>query len=527
MPGHLRHWLAAAAAAGLLTAGLSTTATHAAATPASRATGETFQPGPFEVGNLLDYANSDFEGTTGNWVAADSKTNLTDDTSHSFLHDDSLLITVPAGGTGSLRISPVPDPIDITVTPGATYRVGAYFKTSGTQPETVQFTLNCYDASGHEIGAPSGAANALKAITNWQYSEDQITVPGGCAYVQGSPKVTLSNLPTDAAVNMDEVIFAPERAALIIGAHGQEGIDGKGGYTATDWIDTNSTIGPLQSDKQFYGGNSPALPGQWNDPGNNCYELERAISNHADWPACVINLNPGNDLTSPANAVYSEKQILALFTGNPVTASLPADQMVIMLYKGEPELSTYSGCPGAAPGNAANYVCYFELESGYVRQAAKAVGDVPNVFLAAGAATSAYGNPGCAWIPPTGYVDFYLADHYDDNASGNSLPNESGSNGQKWANWLSCVQPIDKPLGLSEYGLDCHSNPDQPVVTQQMAADDSYLAAIPGATEPTILWEYWYSDDSTPGCVFDNTGIYKGVGGITQWQNGETQNGGG
>lgn len=89
------------------------------------------------------------------------------------------------------------------------------------------------------------------------------------------------------------------------------------------------------------------------------------------------------------------------------------------------------------------------------------------------------------------------------------------------------MQKLHKPLGLGEYGLDCHSNPDQPVVTQQMAADDNYLAAIPGATEPTILWEYWYSDDSTPGCVFNNTGIYNGVGGITQWQNNETQNGGG
>ena len=420
------------------------------------------------------------------------------------------------------------------------YRVGAYFKTPGTPGETVRFSLGCWSSSGMDLGELKGARNNLQVTTKWQYSEDDISVPSDCAYVQGSPKVTLGGLPAKAAVNMDEVIFAPYRAALIIGAHGQSRLDHSGqAYTATDWVDTNWTdtsmttfrIGPLQSDKEFYGGNSPALPAKWNAPGNNCYEIEQAIgaSNSAEWPACVINLHDFE--SAPA--------IQAYFTG------LPAAQLVIMVYHGEPEGDTFK-CPVSNPptGNAVNYVCSFDLESGYIRQAAANVGDVPNVFVAMDSSTYQYGNgpndsagmspTKCGFIPSTSHTDFYLADHYDEHASGRDLPNENSgrtgdSNGHKWANWLSCVQSINKPFGLAEYGLDCKSNPDTPVVTQEMAADDSYLAAIPGATEPTIMWEYWYSDNGSPapGCVFNNTGIYKGVGGITQWQDGETQNGGG
>src|SRR5207245_888640 len=163
-------------------------------------------------------------------------------------------------------------------------------------------------------------------------------------------------------VNMDEAIFAPSRAALLIGAHGQNGVDGNGGYTAQDWTDTNNKIGPLQTDKEFYDGNGKKpLPASWASPDNVCYGLE------------------------------------TLHLGTAATDS---------------------------------------------------------------AGTS------CGYIVPTSYTDFYLADHYDHGANGMSLPNETNgpagdSVGLKWSNWLSCVQPINKPVGLGEYGLDCKTNPDQ------------------------------------------------------------------
>lgn len=528
MSSRLRRWLGTIAAFGLMVAGLS-----AVATAPARALSGITQSGYFEVGNLLDYANADFEGTIGDWVpASNGNASLSDDTSHSFLHNDSLKITnTGTTGTSSFRLGNVPTAIEIPVTPGATYRIGAYFKVPAASNQTVRFSLGCWDKSGNYISTVDGTTKTLLNTTKWQYSEDDITVLSNCYYVQGSPTVTLSGLAAGAAVNMDEVIFAPYRAALIIGAHGQNNWDQSGmPYTAADWQHTNTTIGPLQSDKEFYGGGSPALPGQWNDPSNNCYEIEQSIgtTQQDQWPACVINLTD----------FEPESAIQAFFAG------LPAAQMVIMVYHGEPEAKTFSNCPVTPPpvGNAANYVCYFDLESQYIRKAAAYVGDVPNVFVAMDSSTDQYGTgtndsagTGCGFIPSTVYTDFYLADHYDQGAQGNSLPNETSgtsgdTNGQKWATWLSCVQSINKPLGLAEYGLDCKTppGPDQPMVTQQMAADDSYLAAIPGATEPTIMWEYWYANNGgPPGCVFDNNALYNGKGGITTWQDGETQNGGG
>ncbi|MGH3156207.1 MAG: carbohydrate binding domain-containing protein, partial [Streptosporangiaceae bacterium] len=523
----IRYWFAAAAASSLLAAGLFA----AASAPASASAGP--QAGPFEVGNLLSYANSDFEGTIGNWAGVSNAT-LTDDTSHSFLHNDSLLDTTTTAGSSSFRISGTPDAIDINVTPGDEYRVGAYFKLPADSGETVQFSLNCYDSAGDYLGVVNGTTNNLLDTTKWQYSEDDITVtanPDGCAYVQGAPKVTLGGLPADAAVNMDEAIFAPYRAALIIGAKGENGADGNSGYDASDWILTNWTsssmtsynIGPLQSDKEFYDGSSTSLnpTGGWAQSSNICYEIEQSISNSANWPACVINYQ----------TQYSEPDFADFFQ------NLPAAQMVVMVFHGEPEASSDFS-------SGSQYVSDFDTESLDVRDAAvtSAGNAMPNVFVAADSTTFQYassapnnaGDPngpgnGCPYIPPTTSTDFYLADHYNQNvqsAPDNTLPTAgSPGPGQDWSNWLSCVQDINKPVGLAEYGLDCHNSvgPDQQVVTDEINADNDYLEAIPGATQPTIMWEYWYSDNGgTPGCVFSNA-----YGAVTAWQNAETQNGGG
>jgi hypothetical protein len=198
--------------------------------------------------------------------------------------------------------------------------------------------------------------------------------------------------------------------------------------------------------------------------------------------------------------------------------------MVIMVYHQEPEGDYSSG---------SQFVSEFEGQSVAIRTAAN---DAPNIFVAMDSGTFQYGTQStdsagtsCGYIVPTSYTDFYLADHYDHGANGMSLPNETNgpagdSVGLKWSNWLSCVQPINKPIGLGEYGLDCKTNPDQPIVTQEMTADDSYLAAIPGATEPTIMWAYWYSASGIsqgPGCMFSS------MANLGEWHGIETQNGGG
>jgi hypothetical protein len=525
--GDPRRWLGALAVTGLAAAGLAA----AAATPA-HATGPITQSGAFEVGNLLDYANSDFEGTIGNWVSYSNAT-LTDDTTEAFLHNDSLLDTVAAAGTSSFKLGTPPTSVQIAVAPADTYQVGAYFKVPAADNQSVQFSLGCYNTDGTYLGLTNGTVNTLLDTTNWQYSQDIIQVPATCVYVQGSPKVTLRGLAAHTAVNMDEAIFAPYRAALLVGAHGQNGADGTSTYTAKDWTITNTTIGPLQSDKEFYGSKTTLLPGAWKSASNNCYEIELAIGDTAldesSWPACVITYSDPE----------TEAQIQDYLTG------LPAEQMVIMVYHDEPEGGSFSGCPGNPPpvGNAANFVCYFEQQTERIRQAAAAVNDVPNVFVAEDSSTYQYGEgatdsagTGCGFIVPPSYTDFYLADHYDEGANGMSLPNETSTSsgdpttdGQKWLNWLSCVQPTGKPIGLAEYGLDCTTNPNQQAVIDEIAADKSYLSAIPGATQPTIMWEYWYSASgipSGPGCTFDQKSTL-GQEAITEWQSVETQNGGG
>jgi hypothetical protein len=533
MAGYCARWLTAVAGAGLLAGCLSAVATAPgrARADVTALVGVRIQPGAHEVGNLLNYADSDFEGTTGAWVGG-RNAKLSDDTSVSFLHHDSLLDRAPARGTSSFRIRDTHPGIKIILHPGrggAKYRVGAYFKTSGLHGATVRFSLGCWNSAGSYLGERAGRIHKLLSIKKWQYREDDIWVPAGCAYVRGSPKVALGGLPANAAVAMDEVIFAPYRAAVIIGAKGQRGLDGLSYYDAQDWVDTNNKIGPLQSDKDFYGGNSPTLPGQWNDPLNTCYQVEQLIGtgNRGKWPACVINLAD----------FEPEARIQDFFTGQPRSEGLPAAQMVIMIFHGEPESKKF-GCPVPHPpaSRAARYVCSFKLESRNIRRAAAAVGDVPNVFVASDSSTYYYGGGlhdragrGCAWIPPTGYTDFYLADHYDQHASGNKLPDENPYSAHKWSNWLSCIKRFRKPIGLAEYGLNCTSNPNRATVTHEMAADGRYLAAIPHATGPTIMWEYWYSDNRNdpPGCVFNNSGIYKGRGGITQWKSGARLNGGG
>jgi hypothetical protein len=142
MPGNLRQWLCALAATGLVAVGLSALAPARA----HAATG-IMQAGHFEVGNLLDYANSDFEGTTGDWAGV-SNAALTDDAGHQFLHDFSLLDTAAAAGTSSFKLGTGSGAVQINMPTGPEFRVGAYFKAPAVSGQTVRFSLNCFMSDG-------------------------------------------------------------------------------------------------------------------------------------------------------------------------------------------------------------------------------------------------------------------------------------------------------------------------------------------------------------------------------------------
>jgi hypothetical protein len=513
-----------------MAAGLSAAATTAAQAAVPE------QAGPFWPGNLLSMNNADFENGPGDWNIISNISTLTTSTT-AFLHSNALKIVAAATGTSIIQLTGTSG-IEIPVNPDGksdTYRVGAYVKMPATSGHTTEFDLGCYDATGKWLGWSLGTAVANNSNGTWQWVEDDITLPSTCTHVQGSPRAQFTGMNSGGTIHMDEAWFAPQRAALMIGAFAPG---------ATAWNNDNTPgsstyIGPLQSDKVFFGGNSPALPSNWGATSNPCFEIMQASNHPAQPPACVINLNPPSSTSGP---VYTEAQIQAFFTG------MPANQTVIMVYHGEAENTasgTFSGCGGSS--DAAKFVNCFEAEASNIRTAAANLRLTENVFTADDSASSQYDTPdsddigtagyGCGWIVPSSYVDFYLEDHYERGwANGSKLSVQSGmtdgDGAQQWNNWLGCVDGSGKPIGLAEYGLcsggaDCNngsttcgtagSTSDD---TNTMVADNTYLASEPSRTpptSPTLLWEYWYDK-----CwQFDNSN-----GGITEWQSIENQNGG-
>lgn len=477
----------------------------------------TVQPGPVPVGNLLSYANSDFEGHADfapvhNAVISDSDT--------AFLHSHSLQDTVGHAGVSAFRLQ---KGVAIRVGGGNTYTLSAYVKlSSASQGQALRFGLACYAAPRRLLRWSYTPTMAMVGERSWQYVEAQTTVPSGCSHVVGSPQLALTGMAAGEVVNVDEMTLRPYRAALVMGAHGNTANDGRlYSYTATDWLDTNHLLGPLESDKFFYNGSTP-LPSRWADPANNCYEIERALP-RAAWPECVIAYK----------ARESEAQLQSFLAG------MPADQQVVMVWWQEPENDTFSGCPGAAGGNGPNFVCYFEQQSNEIRQAAAADGVTPQVLVAMDAEAYAYlplvgaernkplerekgraarNGTNCSFIPPGSYVDVYLADQYAYDATSDldAGPRERAYN---WQDWLACVLPQNKPIGVAEYGVNPgDSNPSG--TASAIAANASYLAALPNtAHEEVAMWALW---DSAPG----NWAIDNEPEAVSAWRMAVTQNGG-
>jgi hypothetical protein len=486
------------------------------------------ESGPFWPGNLLSMNNADFENGVGDWVKNSNVSTLTT-SSTAFLHNDSLEIVATGPGTSIITLSGASGiEIDLPGTGSRIFRVGAYINMQSMNSHTIEFDLQCYDSNGKALRWEYGTPVSVIPDGNWHWMEDDITVPPNCASVQNSPQVQFTNMHAGGTIYMDEAWFAPERAALMIGAYAPN---------ASVWQtddNTSTGIGPLQSDKVFFGGNSPALPATWESSSNQCWEITQGTSPPPESPVCVINLNP--PLNSSNQPLYSENQIQDFLTG------MPNNQTVIMVYHGEAEnagSTTFSGCGGSS--EAAEFINCFEDEANNIRTAAAApaVNRTENVFTADDSASSQYVDDGtgadCSWIVPPSYADFYFEDHYERGwADGSNLSQQhSSSNGaQEWNNWLGCVDTyantLDKPIGLAEYGLcsggancnsgsttcgDAGSTTDD---TNTMAADNTYLASEPSGASPTLLWEYWY----------DNCWQFTDSSGISEWRSIENQNGG-
>jgi hypothetical protein len=521
-------WLVLAAALAAAVSGL--LVALGTPVPAGAATG-TLQAGPFGVGNLLSYANSDFEGHA-NFIAVTNIGTISDSSAAALHGSASLEFTAAGAGTTALKLQEGSSPTQIDVnTDGKddTYTLGGWFKLpAANSGENVDFSLGLYDSAGNWLGWSSfNEPLALSATSNWQYVEGQITVPTNAAWALDSPKITLSNAAAGQVTYMDMLVFKPYRAAQAIGARASS--CDKCAYTATDWITTDGKIGPLQSDKEFLTGD---LPSAGKNPFGTtvCSGIEQMLgsTSYKKWPVCILAYK-GTGMTQGDM--------------NSFLASVPPQQEVYIVWFQEPEGKTFKGEPGCGKDTGAKaFVCEFGRQAALVHNSPDFT---QNIFVADDSSGFQYGNGhvgvGCSWIVPAGTdgPDVYLEDHYENGTvtgqDVNSIPAAD-----EWQNWLSCASAQDRPIGFGEYGLDnspigpkslCgQSKSNAKNLPTALTNDNSYLEQLPMSGQsqlknhvPVVMWDYWYSNyGGTPVCtVFTNK--YRA---ISIWTGIETANGG-
>ncbi len=450
--------------------------------------------------NLISYADSDFESGVGNWVAH-ANTTISEDSSTAFAHDASLRLTATRSGSQAAQLGGGATAPRVAVIGGETYRESAWFKAPAATGRTITFEDDFYDRAGSWLGSFAGAPVTLNGSGRWQYASGQITAPVGAAYMLGSPRITEGGVRAREALNVDEVLVEPYRAATLIGAKDPSTDGSAFGYA-------NNVIGPLQADKLFYSA-SRALPASYS--ASTCNNLPASVT-------CVLAYKV------PTVGVAS------------FVASIPAGRNTILTWHQEPEHDSFSGPCGS---NSANFVCEFKKQARLIRSSTTR-SNRANVWVADDAATYQY-DPGtshdaggaggsCAYTVPRKYVDFYFADTYDDTLAdiGGTL-----ANSPMWTGWLSCVLPQNRPIGLAEYGVNCESTANARSTHQVLAADDGYLRAqsfVPEGsartyTRPVVLWEYWWYDNAGLNCAFTPGGRPDGAQAVRQWRAIEIQEG--
>ena len=512
------------------------------------------QAGPFPVGNLLNYTNSDIESAGFNWAADLSQAShiksIGQDATTQVMHGHSLEIVASGSGTIVYTLGNTQDSTSVAIDlpkTGGDYRVGAYLQVpADTSQHTVEFDLQCYDSSGTLLGWVTGTPVTMNTAGTWQYVEDDFVagkstpLPSTCAQVQASPRVKVTGMTAEEIVHMDDAILAPYRAAIAIGAHGQDPCMGCA-YTPQDWFASDQAIGPSQTDKEFH----TDLPASFSD--TNCAGDEAQLASNGQgppaWPVCIIAyVNPVISQTAMDNFLRPQSDTFP--------QGIPAQQEIILVWHQEPEGDKFTDQPGC-PMNLTSYhafVCETKLQGAFVHDSQY---DTPNVLIGQDSAGSKYASDPdaqmCRWITPASAtgpgVDLYLVDHYE-NGTVNPVNVNNAVNALEWQDWLKCASAEDRPLGFGEYGLDnspigptalCDNSPpggpDNAVnLPKALDADKRYLQQLPMSPDvnlvdpaPFVIWDYWYSNyGGTPVCtVFDDT-----YGAIGKWHSIETENGG-
>ena len=495
------------AAATLLAAGTATGLVFTG--PAAHALTGTPEPTSWGKANMISYADSDFESGVGNWAPVSNST-MSQDTTTAQHGQDSLRVAATAAGSAVFKMGSATSTTQVNFTGGDTYRLSGWFKSAQTG-RTIAFALGLYDSTGTWIGWSSGTAVTLNSAGKYQYVSETITTPANAAWAISSPRITETGMNAGEALNVDEVLVEPYRAATLIGAK-DPSTDGSA------WSTMNSTVGPSQVDKMFYSGSLPSTYAS-----SNCGSLQ---SSHPNVTCVQAYKTPDTNV-----AAY--------------VASIPADRNVILVFHQEPEGDTFANGPDGcnAGTDSGNFVCEDKAQANLVHGAVTA-SNRANVWFSDDSSGYNYGTgrtgDGCAWTVPSSYVDIYLMDHYMNPVDGsNSQVYGTAGQHSEFTNWIGCVGPQNKPVGFGEYGTNCKTgmNPDDNLVEQTFAADaallqgESFQGTAGGVntatyTRPFVNWMYWWYNN-TDNCQFQPGASPDGTGVTNQWIANETANGGG
>lgn len=217
------------------------------------------------------------------------------------------------------------------------------------------------------------------------------------------------------------------------------------GAQAWDWHQANNVIGPLRSDKIFYGPGEP-LPARWP---HGSYKLARRAL------AIIAYKVP-------------TKHVLSF------VRSIPSKRRVTMVFWQEPESHM----------TASHFLSEFERQSRLIHSAHRS-----NVKVAFDANIWRYqrrypGSYHCQYVPPRQFVNYYYGDAYEFNA-------ETLKAQPQFRRWAHCTARRDRRRGLAEYGVaGCQGDAHR---AQTMRIDASYLSRnFPGLE----VLSYWWDDTS-------------------------------
>lgn len=465
------------------------------AAPAAHALTGPPEPTSSALGNAFSLDHSDFENASNLGALSSSNASLSQGTGTTMLHNSSLKDVVPATGNTVWKQA---NGNEISVVPGATYRVGAYFHTPTVAGDTLTWAVGGYNSSGVWQGWTSGATDTLANTSAWQWVTSKIVIPTSVTNVIGV-RVTITGTQAGDVIREDEASFSSVRPAVAIGFRGNSCLDGNcTSNTAADWLATNSTtppgMGPGQANKEFYGAGE-GLPVFGSSA---CHGIENGISDHTKWPVCII--------------AYKDQVSQATMTA--FMNSVPADQQVVLVYHQEPEGDYASGSTFVS-----------EFSSQYALY--KAAGNFENVSMVMDSASYPYKNGksnGCSYIVPATSTDGYLMDFYESTVDGQAM-NVNVDRGSAWTLWLSCVSGNGRPIGVAEEGYAQNTTANQSNTVAAMRADNTYLSNLPDTITGPVMYRAYWDTNNGPGSgtpwALDNS-----HGAISEWQSELAQNGG-